>query len=165
MAIPAFETVHGPAYQALFLVDNSQGHSAYAEDALVSSRMNVRPAGKQARMHDGWFERNGEMIPQAMIFPLDHPEFPNKPKGIKAVLAERGLFRQEPRGKCDKCPADTEYCCNRRILANQADFLQQRSLVQEVIENAGHLCIFLPKFHYELNFYQVLLGCSETIPS
>ena len=32
--IPAFEAAHGAGYRALFLIDNSQGHSAYAEDAL-----------------------------------------------------------------------------------------------------------------------------------
>ena len=35
--IPTFERAHGPGYQALFMVDNSQGHSAYAEDALLVS--------------------------------------------------------------------------------------------------------------------------------
>ncbi|KIK82327.1 hypothetical protein PAXRUDRAFT_35590 [Paxillus rubicundulus Ve08.2h10] len=48
--IPAFEHAHGAGYQALFLVDNSQGHSAYAEDALVISRMNIKLGGKQACM-------------------------------------------------------------------------------------------------------------------
>lgn len=46
--IPAFENVHGPRYQALIMVDNSQGHSAYAEDALLVSHMNINPGGKQA---------------------------------------------------------------------------------------------------------------------
>lgn len=47
--ILAFEAAHGAGYQALFIIDNSQGHSAYAEDALhVGSRMNVNPGGKQA---------------------------------------------------------------------------------------------------------------------
>ncbi len=31
-------------------------------------------------------------------------------------------------------------------------------LVQEVIEAAGHLCIFLPKFHCELNFIEFFWG-------
>ena len=31
---------------------------------------------------------------------------------------------------------------------------EQKSSVQEVIEAAGHLCIFLPKFHCELNFIE-----------
>jgi hypothetical protein len=46
--IPAFEKAHGPGHQALIMVDNSQGHSAYAEDALLVSQMNVNPGGKQA---------------------------------------------------------------------------------------------------------------------
>jgi hypothetical protein len=36
--------------------------------------------------------------------------------------------------------------------------VEQQSLVQEVIENAGHLCIFLPKFHCELNFIEFFWG-------
>jgi len=36
--IPTFEAVHGPGYQILFLIDNSQGHSAYSTDALLASR-------------------------------------------------------------------------------------------------------------------------------
>ncbi|KAG2036746.1 hypothetical protein BDR03DRAFT_865439, partial [Suillus americanus] len=43
--IPTFKHIH-----ALFLIDNSQGHSAYAKDALLVSHMNVNPGGKQAHM-------------------------------------------------------------------------------------------------------------------
>ena len=41
---------------------------------------------------------------------------------------------------------------------SQPDVLEQKSLVQEVIENAGHLCILLPKFHCELNFIEFFWG-------
>ncbi|OAX30637.1 hypothetical protein K503DRAFT_705005 [Rhizopogon vinicolor AM-OR11-026] len=37
-------------------------------------------------------------------------------------------------------------------------FKEQKSLVQEIIERAGHLCIFLPKFHCELNFIEFFWG-------
>ena len=40
----------------------------------------------------------------------------------------------------------------------QPDFLAQKSSVQEVIEDAGYLCIFLPKFHCELNFIEFFWG-------
>jgi hypothetical protein len=131
------------------MVDNSRGHFAYAENALLVSRMNVRPGGKQARMHDGWFMCNGHKTAQSMLFPCDHPTFPNEPKGINAVLTERGLFQPGLRGKCqNKC--NGENCCNKRTLERQTDFCNQKSLVQEVIEAAGHLFIFfLPKFHCE----------------
>ena len=57
--IPALEHAHSPSYQALIMVDNSQGHSAYSTDALLTSRMNMKPYGKQARMQDGWYMENG----------------------------------------------------------------------------------------------------------
>src|SRR6267143_5962841 len=49
-------------------------------------------------------------------------------------------------------------CCAKHILDLQPDFIEQKSLVQEVIEKAGHLCIFLPKFHCELNFIELFWG-------
>ncbi|KAI0351078.1 hypothetical protein OH77DRAFT_1411771, partial [Trametes cingulata] len=81
--IPAFEAAHGPGFQALIMVDNSQGHSAYSEDALLASRMNLRPGGKQARMWDGWYMWDGVRIVQTMVFPPDHPKYPDAPKGMK----------------------------------------------------------------------------------
>lgn len=157
--IPAFEAAHGAGYQALFLIDNSQGHSAYSEDALVVNRMNVNPGGKQARMHDTWFICENAQITQVMCFTADHPTHPGEPKGIKAVLTERGLFNPKVRGKCaSKCETEATNCCNKRILELQPDFQAQKSLVQEVIEAAGHLCLFLPKFHCELNYIEFFWG-------
>ena len=75
------------------MVDHSQGHAAYSEDALVVSRMNVRPGGKQAHMHDSWYLQNRQKVVQSMKFPADHAEYPNQPKGIKAILTERGLYQ------------------------------------------------------------------------
>ncbi|EPT01617.1 hypothetical protein FOMPIDRAFT_41382 [Fomitopsis schrenkii] len=81
--IPAFEREHGAGYRMLLIVDNSQGHSAYAPDALLTSRMNLRPGGKQAHMRDGWYIRDGIRVCQAMDFPPDHPTYPSQPKGMK----------------------------------------------------------------------------------
>ncbi|KAF9441498.1 hypothetical protein P691DRAFT_799457 [Macrolepiota fuliginosa MF-IS2] len=81
--IPAFECAYPPNYQMLLMVDNSQGHSAYAEDALLVSRMNMNPGGKQAVMQDGWFVCNGERVTQTMVFPPSHPQFPGLPKGMQ----------------------------------------------------------------------------------
>ena len=44
------------------------------------------------------------------------------------------------------------------IISQQPDFVEQKSSVQEVVEEAGHLCIFLPKFHCELNFIEFFWG-------
>ena len=156
--IPAFEDAHGPGYQAVIMVDNSQGHSVYAENTLVISRMNIRPGGKQAKMHNTWFLKNGARVPQTMVFSSDHPEHPGEAKGMCKVLKERGLYPAGLRGKCKKCPDDNNSCCCKKILERQPDFVGQKSLVQEVIEAAGHLCIFLPKYHCELNFIEFFWG-------
>ncbi|KAJ3792109.1 hypothetical protein GGU11DRAFT_819115 [Lentinula aff. detonsa] len=67
--IPAFEAKHNPnEYQALIMVDNSQGHSAYAQDALLTCRMNMNPGGKQGMLRDTWFyDHNGHRVIQKMI--------------------------------------------------------------------------------------------------
>ncbi|KAE9394408.1 hypothetical protein BT96DRAFT_958801 [Gymnopus androsaceus JB14] len=90
--IPAFEKLHGAGHQAVFLVDNSQGHSAYAADALLASQMNLNPGGKQACMWNGWFMQNGQRVEQTMIFADNHAKYPGQPKGMKVVLEECGLW-------------------------------------------------------------------------
>lgn len=60
--IPVFERIHGPRYQALIMVDNSQGHSVYSPDALLTSRINVNPGRKQAWLHNGWFWKDGQKV-------------------------------------------------------------------------------------------------------
>jgi len=35
--------------------------------------------------------------------------------------------------------------------SQQEDFVSQESMVETLIKGAGHECIFLPKFHCELN--------------
>ena len=91
---------------------------------------------------------------QSMFSDAQHKQ----PKGIKLVLTECGLWPKkslhlECKPKCasGSGPAD---CCARNLLQSQPDFQEQKSRVQEIIEEAGHLCIFLPKYHCELNFIE-----------
>ena len=80
---------------------------------------------------------------------------------MKEVLIEHGLWCDGMLMECNKkspCLADATSCCTTRILNLQHDFKKQCSLVQKVIEAAGHLCIFLPKFHCELNFIEFFWG-------
>ena len=134
--IPAFERLHGPGFQALFLVDNSQGHCAYPLDTLLTSRMNFRPGGKQARLRDGWFlDSAGSVVVQKMIFLHDHPDFPDQPKGMKQVLIERGLWDNKLKMECKACADGANCCCAKQILDCQPDFKAQRSLVQHCGKN------------------------------
>jgi hypothetical protein len=96
-----------------------------------------------------------------MIFPPNYAEFPDQPKGIKAVLVERSSWVAGLIMNCKKCEPEATTCCARRILDLQVDFAEQCSLVQGVIEAAGHLCIFLPKFHCELSFIEFFWGAMK----
>ena len=51
------------------------------------------------------------------------------------------------RGKCK----ENTRCCARRKLAMEEDCLNQKSHLQEEIEGRGHLVVFCPRFHCELN--------------
>jgi hypothetical protein len=75
---PTFEAAHGPGYQALIMVDHSQGHASYAADALLTSWMNLRPGGKQACLQDGWYMVGDKKIIQSMNFPENHAMHPGK---------------------------------------------------------------------------------------
>ena len=65
--------------------------------------------------------------------------------------------------KCKLCMAKEKDdlrvdCCAVRVMSLQPDFLAQKPGLVEVIEMAGHLCIFLPKFHCELNYIEMYWG-------
>jgi hypothetical protein len=44
-----------------------------AGDALVATKMNLSPEGKQPKMHDSWYiNEHGEKCVQSMVFPNNH---------------------------------------------------------------------------------------------
>jgi hypothetical protein len=53
---------------------------------------------------------------------------------------------------------DDEWCCMHRVLSLQEDFRSEKPLIQSLIEDAGHICLFLPQFHCELNPIEMLWG-------
>ena len=103
----------------------------------------------------------GEAVEQEM----QHPD--GVPKGIETVVRERKLWnmvRNTSRVRCQECAVggDTTenhtYCCMYRALSTQPDFANQKEWLQETVENSGHLIIFFPKFHCELNFIELVWG-------
>lgn len=46
-------------------------------------------------------------------------------------------------------------CCMMRMLSLQADFRFEKSMLQLVIENAGHHCLYLPKYPCEFNLVEM----------
>ena len=153
-----------PDYDALWAFDNSSNHNCYAQDALVVSKMNLGSGGCQARLRDTVF--NG--VTQTMIFPDDYPDesLRGKPKGMKRVLEERGLWSDKLLKICEKCKSKVEVtdrrtCCAKRILELQDDFRLQKSLLEEIAEQEGQHIIFYPKFHPEFNYIEMYWGAAK----
>jgi len=149
-AIPIFKTIF-PNCIVLFAFDNSSNHAAYRSNALVASRMNLKPGGKQPKMRDMIFGPDNHH--QSMV------NENNELKEMKQVLIERGLWKDGLNADCQLCKNKIEDmnridCCARRIISLQLDFLSQKSELEEVILEAGHKCIFYPKFYCELNFIE-----------
>lgn len=188
-AINIFNKSH-PDDIAVFAFDNSSGHACKAPDALVAARMNLNPGGKKPTMHDTVM---ADGTPQSMVFKatdcqwestvLVSDDLVGRPKGMKRVLQERGLWQDGLKKQCgrekkkktgnsgfgdrlfdqtmedleardtDKCE-EGKTCCALRILEAQPDFKNEISLLESVITAAGHEVIFYPKFHCELNYIE-----------
>ena len=117
-------------WKYVWIFDQSSCHTAMADDALDASKMNVNPGGKQPVMRDTMWA--GKV--QKMVFNLGIP------KGMKAVLEERGINTQTLKGEQ-----------MRTILRNHDDFKNEQPKIIRFLEEKGHRALFLPKFHPELN--------------
>ena len=114
----------------LFLFDQSSGHCAYADDALIASKMNVSDVGKQLFMRSTrWDGEDKPMITSAGLR-----------KGLKSLLEDRridttGMRREEM----------------IKVVSEMRDFKYQKTRVEELILSRDHRVMFIPKFHCELN--------------
>ncbi|KNF00508.1 hypothetical protein, variant [Puccinia striiformis f. sp. tritici PST-78] len=73
-------------------------------------------------------------------------------------IDQESCFREElgTTTSASALPLKLKDCCWSQIMANQSDFLAERPLLQTIIKEAGHVCLFLPKFHCELNPIELL---------
>jgi hypothetical protein len=77
-----------------------------------------------------------------------------KARDLEAKARHEGLDPEDAAGEGafddddDERPVD---CCMQRALECQPDFKAEKPLLQVLIEKRGHICLFLPKFHCELN--------------
>ena len=59
----------------------------------------------------------------------------------------------------DDMNVDTDpWCCIYKVISLQDDFTNEKPLLQSYIEGRGHVCLFLPKFHCELNPIEMVWG-------
>jgi len=148
--INIFEEAY-PTCQALFVFDQSSAHQSLGPDALNAFEMNKSDGGKQ------WRQR-GMTIPQNSPLVHMHGKVQKmvtesgEPKGLQWTLEECGFDVKKMKAKCTpRCPSENERCCMARLLSHQDDFVNQTSMLEELVTSRGHLCVFLPKFHCELN--------------
>ena len=92
-------------------------------------------------------------------------------KRLKMVLEERGLWRDGMKLKCREkwtdsegkehvrksCVVGVEDCCARRMMESQPDFSRATGMLEELTKR-GHLVLFYPKFHCELNWIEFYRG-------
>src|SRR5260221_1510265 len=75
--------------------------------------------------------------------------------GQEDPASAEGMIAADP--ETPPAPKDI-WCCMHRILSSQDDFHTERPLIQSLIEDSGHVCLFLPRFHCELNPIEMLWG-------
>lgn len=149
-AVQIFEVEH-PDCVSLFIFDQSSAHASLPPDALKAFEMNKSNGGKQRKQRDTVVpDSNPSVEHRGKVQVMTLPN--GTPKGLQQVLEERGFNVKNLRAKCTPvCPWESENCCMARLLSRQDDFINQPSMLENVIRKAGHECLFLPKFHCELN--------------
>lgn len=149
-AITIFEEAH-PGCVALFIFDQSSAHASLGPDALHAFDMNKTNGGKQRKQKDTIIPMNNPQI-ECRGMPQRMTTENGEQKGLQQTLEERGFHVRGMRAKCAPvCPFESNNCCMARLLSKQDDFHFQVSLLEQKIKAQGHLCVFLPKFHCELN--------------
>ncbi|PKC04462.1 hypothetical protein RhiirA5_379360 [Rhizophagus irregularis] len=136
-------------------------------DALVASKMNHFPGGKQLVMQSTTWGDNNQ---QDMCFLNDYfdEKLRGKPKGMKQILLERGKWKEGLRANCqlckngDKDPNRVD-CCARQIISLEPDFVAQKGALHEIISTAGHKYVFYPKFHCKLNYIEMYWGATKNL--
>lgn len=142
--IPLFERTY-PDAVAEFFFDQSAAHGAFTVNALNANEMNVKPGGKQRRMHSTTIPADNPNpalcgMAQDMCFaenlPSDHPfhEFCGQPKGMKVVLEERGLWDGLCAGNNGKALIGD--CASCKMSQKAHDALARSAAAQSLFDDA-----------------------------
>jgi hypothetical protein len=160
---------------AVLVFDQSSAHASHGEGALNAFEMNLTSGGKNKKpQNDTYFPPEctfSELRGQVQHLYNVEPDGTKVPKGVKQILQERECYIEKTKFKCTpRCPEPLSYpipasakppCCLARILSNHKDFFEQRSAIETLIEGRGHKCLFLPKFHCELNPIEMYWGYAK----
>lgn len=117
---------------------------------------------KKVKMCDATF---ADSSPQSLYYPEGH-QLAGVFKGMAVILNERGHTDvSKVRAECPKfqCEKGVNRCCCRRMLYNEPDFVNVKSLLEIACEARGFRAIFFLKFHCELNFIEQCWGYSKRL--
>ncbi|EIE88582.1 hypothetical protein RO3G_13293 [Rhizopus delemar RA 99-880] len=181
-AIGLFEALH-PNCVAVFLFDNSSNHGAFADDALVASRMTLNekpsPLSEKFQFRDTvYISRFTDMEEvQSFYYEKEIKKRDKKGnlktkkvryfKGIRKILEERSLWiGHDLEGKkwklhCGAPDRVNPICCALHFLENCPDFKNQKSVLEEVIITSGHIFELYPKYHCECNWIEMYWGAAK----
>ena len=149
-AISIFKEVH-PSCVGLFLFDHSSVHASLRPNVLCAFDMNKSNGGKQRKQKDTIIPMNNRYVEHRRKAQKMTTEA-GQAKGLQQTLKECGFDVRRMCVKCSPvCPLENDDCCMARLLSKQDDFRLQESLLEQKFKARGHLCVFLPKFHCELN--------------
>lgn len=123
----------------VFVFDQSSCHRKFDETALIAKNILVKDGGPRRVRDTVWAGK-----PQVMV------NSDGSAKGLRTILAERGI--NTARMKADDM---------RTVLANHEDFVKEKTNVEHYVESRGHIALFLPKFHCELNPIERVWGHSK----
>ena len=158
--MPLIEKLH-PNTKVVFAFDNSMTHHARAPDGLEASLLPLKDNGENAPiMRNTSYIKDGVTHPQQMQILIERGEWKAgmlltcKSCDSKLFGEERAEYFKDVYTANDR--RFTNYCCARRCLSQQPDFLNQKEWLSEVVERNGHEIIFYPKYHCELNYIEMV---------
>ena len=77
--------------------------------------------------------------------------------GMEETLMDADIAQAEEAIAAPK----NSWCCMHWVLSLQDNFVNEKPLLQHYIEGWGHVCLFLPKFHCELNLIEMVWGYAK----
>ena len=158
--------LRNPGEQKVFLIDNSSNHGGRGKDGLSVTDMRVNDGKKGRVQHDTfWEDKHGVRHEQRMTMEN------GLPKGLRTVLRERGLIdvvnektAYEIRSQDwppDRSPNKLKRAELAELLAKQADFIGERSLIEKSCEPGDHVILWGVKCHPELMFIEQKWGFTK----
>ena len=127
------------SHTVVFVLDQSSCHTKYAPLALFAKNILKKDGGERRVRDTIWCHQV-----QSMVYP------DGTAKGLQTILTERGIT-------VGSILADDL----RTILSNHQDFKEEKTQVEHTVARWNMKCLFIPKFHCELNPIERVWGQSK----